>query len=93
MGDVHRLSPMDVTIPALGTSCVNALAVSTGASGDVLYVAGAQDYDPHLCVYGPAGSFVELHVPTDRNVNALAVEGSRLWLFGNVTSVLSWPLP
>jgi hypothetical protein len=75
--------------------CSNALAVADKGVGDVIYSAGGSDPTrPSLCYQGPGASPGSSFLPTDQGVNALAVDpiNGKLLLFGNSSSVLSFPL-
>jgi hypothetical protein len=74
--------------------CGQALVAIDRDGGDLLISAGSATSGPsYLCVGSIGVEPTLLRVPTDQGVEELASDGRTLWIFGDTTSVLSWPIP
>jgi hypothetical protein len=94
-GAVHSLEALQgAAIGSFGQNadCTNAIAVDGTDAGDVVYVGGSPDVtSTTLCIDGPGGNNT-VGVPTDQGLNAMRIDGRKLFMFGNSFSVLSYPL-
>jgi hypothetical protein len=91
-GEIFDLSTSEQLI---GTQpCGQALVAIDRDGGDLLISAGSSSSgNSYLCVGFAGTAPTVLRVPTDQGVEELATDGRTLWIFGDTTSVLSWPIP
>jgi hypothetical protein len=74
--------------------CAQTLVAIDRDGGDLLIAAGSSSSgNSFLCVGSVGVEPALLRMPTDQGVEELATDGQTLWIFGDTTSVLSWPIP